>query len=692
MQQASKQTMKETNKDTNGMNLLQQTSVQYDFHHRHRHRHRHRHDDETRNSFIGVVEEVEDDVAVSMMIDDLSIVSMPISQFGVRNNRRSSLMEAINEVLFFQAWEGGGDNDCDENDIMKPDANILQQQRKERHHEHLTSTLALCSSLFTMIFILSSLFPYSGLMVMELLSSSSSSNGTSVTKETVGIYAGVLTSAFMIGRASSAVLWGHLSDIYGRKLCLYVGSISNAIGSLAFGLCTASFWGAFIIRFFMGFLNGTMVVSRTMISELSDGDKNLESKGVGLLMSMIGYGTLIAPVIGGCLATPIENHPQLPSILPPSVTEMLESYPFLLPNLICCAFSIMTFFLTASFVPETLPDDQLRHWTNVGVDTVQWSLSKLGVHKEQDDDTLSTFSSSSSSSCYVSESTSLLAYSDDDDNDFIDDGYGGCDGSPNSRSRIETQNISGNGKRESNHPLSALWEQRRPMALLQVISTYWFYTFVSVAQSECFPLFAMSTVGGLAMTTSSIGLVGTLAGAFYCIFQYSTFQFSVNRLGTLRTMQFSAFVAGAIVILYPFGRYLSSAAQISILGLVMGIDMVAGSVFIGANTMEVNKLVTNPSSRGKVNGVASMGTSIGRALGPIMAGSLTTYFMDPSTYRNNPGIASYGGWFVYSSLLVIGLLAFVPTLFIDDSEGDENVEQGPAFDAVPTETPDTLKV
>eukprot|EP00529_Nitzschia_sp_RCC80_P027324 CAMPEP_0113502508 /NCGR_PEP_ID=MMETSP0014_2-20120614/33598_1 /TAXON_ID=2857 /ORGANISM="Nitzschia sp." /LENGTH=253 /DNA_ID=CAMNT_0000397313 /DNA_START=229 /DNA_END=987 /DNA_ORIENTATION=+ /assembly_acc=CAM_ASM_000159 len=228
---------------------------------------------------------------VEVIVDDFS---MPLSVSSTCDNRRSSLIEAINEALLFQSKqkEEREDDDVDDNDLKHDvDAELQKGEReRERNHEHMKSTLALCSSLFTMIFILSSLFPYSGFMVMELLEPSSSSSSTTsstapkITKETVGIYAGVLTSAFMIGRASSAVLWGHASDVYGRKFCLYVGSVSNAIGSLAFGLCTTSFISAFIIRFLMGFLNGTMVVSRTMISELSNGDKILESKGVGLLM------------------------------------------------------------------------------------------------------------------------------------------------------------------------------------------------------------------------------------------------------------------------------------------------------------------------------------------------------------------------------------------------------------------------
>jgi hypothetical protein len=48
-----------------------------------------------------------------------------------------------------------------------------------------------------------------------------------------------------------------------------------------------------------GLLNGTMIVARTAISELARGDKELESKGVGIIMSMVGYGMLMSPAIGG---------------------------------------------------------------------------------------------------------------------------------------------------------------------------------------------------------------------------------------------------------------------------------------------------------------------------------------------------------------------------------------------------------
>ena len=47
---------------------------------------------------------------------------------------------------------------------------------------------------------------------------------------------------------------------------------------------------AVTVRFCTGFMNGTMIVARTQISELAKGDSELESKGMGVLMSMVGYG------------------------------------------------------------------------------------------------------------------------------------------------------------------------------------------------------------------------------------------------------------------------------------------------------------------------------------------------------------------------------------------------------------------
>ena len=123
---------------------------------------------------------------------------------------------------------------------------VLLQQVKHKldlESEHFTSTIALCSTVLTFFYILMSVFPYSGFMVMHLI--------RGVDHEHAGIYAGFLASSFMIGRAITSYPLGLLGDIYGRKFVLCFTSIICGFGSLLFGVST-SYTMAIIIRFIMG--------------------------------------------------------------------------------------------------------------------------------------------------------------------------------------------------------------------------------------------------------------------------------------------------------------------------------------------------------------------------------------------------------------------------------------------------------
>jgi sugar phosphate permease len=114
---------------------------------------------------------------------------------------------------------------------------------QETLHSHFMSTMALCVGMFSMFYLLFSVFPYSGFMVIHLV--------PGVDSENAGIYAGFLSSSFMVGRAFSAYPWGKIADIYGRKFVLIASLAISAIGSIAFG-CSTSFAMAVIVRFLMG--------------------------------------------------------------------------------------------------------------------------------------------------------------------------------------------------------------------------------------------------------------------------------------------------------------------------------------------------------------------------------------------------------------------------------------------------------
>ena len=64
---------------------------------------------------------------------------------------------------------------------------------------------------------------------------------------TTGYYAGLLTSAFMVGRLISSHYWGVVSDRFGCRLVMVVGLVTTVILSIAFGTTTMFTW-AYIFR------------------------------------------------------------------------------------------------------------------------------------------------------------------------------------------------------------------------------------------------------------------------------------------------------------------------------------------------------------------------------------------------------------------------------------------------------------
>jgi hypothetical protein len=98
---------------------------------------------------------------------------------------------------------GGGDSDGHQIEGQRRQqprrssrrSSTLLEEMTDRLHSHFMSTMALCSAVFTMFFLLMSVFPYSGFMVMHLIDG--------VDSESAGKYAGFLSSSIMIGRAFS---------------------------------------------------------------------------------------------------------------------------------------------------------------------------------------------------------------------------------------------------------------------------------------------------------------------------------------------------------------------------------------------------------------------------------------------------------------------------------------------------------
>ena len=151
---------------------------------------------------------------------------------------------------------------------------------------HKWSTASLCMCSLTQAYLLISVFPYAGFMVVDFVPHH--------TVENAGTYAGFLTSSFMAGRALSSYQWGILADIYGRKFALCTSLFLSIVCSLFFGF-SRTFGYAIFWRFWLGFGNGLVSIAKTAVTELSFGNEKLERRAMGLVIGMRGWGYSLDP-------------------------------------------------------------------------------------------------------------------------------------------------------------------------------------------------------------------------------------------------------------------------------------------------------------------------------------------------------------------------------------------------------------
>lgn len=109
----------------------------------------------------------------------------------------------------------------------------------------LTFPTALCRICEPIAFM--SIFPYIYYMIKDFNITEDESK--------ISVYAGMVTSAFTLAEFSTGVMWGRLSDKFGRKPILLMGLLGTAISALIFGFAE-SLPVALFARAMGGLLNG----------------------------------------------------------------------------------------------------------------------------------------------------------------------------------------------------------------------------------------------------------------------------------------------------------------------------------------------------------------------------------------------------------------------------------------------------
>lgn len=587
--------------------------------------------------------------------------------------------DTISKPSFHAGGEGDNSRRRSTVSTVRQSMAKIAEQTREALRSHTMSSLALCSSVLSMMYLLMSAFPYSGFMAMQLI--------PGLTQESAGTYAGILSGSFMIGRLFSAYPWGMISDRYGRKFVLLFSTASSAILVVAFGF-SFSFPFAVCIRFFTGICNGTMIAARVSVTELAKGNHDLEARGMGLVMSMVGFGMLIGPAIGGVLSEPVTQHPDIDF---GRYEDLLLKFPFLLPNLIgglLCTLSTLQIIFS---VEETLPKEKLRspkYFLPDAVSLLAGLPSKAWINFKSREN--GNAGDGEYERIKTPEATDTTT--DDEDMKIIESRFFGEMGDAVAMStRSSRASFSAalhrpsatrpslgtleEGEKETfpdsvessvdetraSATISSLMGNKR---VRECLTSYWCMTFASTAAGEVFPLFAMARKpGGLGVEETAIGVIGAGSGLLFCVSQYFIFAASMKRLGLHKTMVYSAFLSVTPAILIPLSLLIDANTGImAYLSVLNGIMLIFFSNWNAALTITQNRAV-NPSERAKLNGLAAVGASVGRGGGPLFAGVLVTL-----SYTSGVVPTAFGSLLVYVAMGLGGLGAYILTSKLEDDE------------------------
>ncbi|KUI61848.1 hypothetical protein VP1G_09014 [Cytospora mali] len=228
-------------------------------------------------------------------------------------------------------------NNDNSNHLTKRDAAATAAAKDEDGFPTYQLTiLAICR--FSEPIAFNSILAYTYIMVQDL-------NGTDVN---ASFYAGLLVSAYAVAEAMTAMIWGAVSDRYGRKPVVLFGLCGVAISSLLFGLAK-TYWVALLARFVGGSLNGNVSVMQTMVAEMVKKPEH-EPRAYAVQPFVWFLGSIIGSAMGGFLAQPAKFYPH---IFP--ADGLFGRYPYLLPNLVAMAVIVIAVVQGILFLDETNP-------------------------------------------------------------------------------------------------------------------------------------------------------------------------------------------------------------------------------------------------------------------------------------------------------------------------------------------------
>ncbi|KAI0015096.1 major facilitator superfamily domain-containing protein [Xylariomycetidae sp. FL0641] len=433
-----------------------------------------------------------------------------------------------------------------------------------------------------------------------------------VRPDQVGLYVGLLASAFALAQLATNLLWGYLSDIIGRKPVMLMGTSLLCICFAFFGFCTRYFH-VVLVHVAMGLLNGNAAVVPTCLGELTD--RSNQSKAFTWLPVVYSLGSITGPALGGLLVNKLVK----------------DKYPFLAPNVLGASLLALSVVVLALWFDETLDEADRQASELADASLITWLCGCCGSRNRKSSNRPSGNASDTDEASGSREDAALLQPSPDD---MSDDDY------------------------KSPTDLST-WRQIMNRTTVVLLITQLLFQLSNSSFNSLYPIFAAGRPPtGRGLAASVIGVSLSIAGLFTILFQLFLFRPLKARLGNVGSYRGSLLGFAVTMALMPFVGYVDSHSPFGLgdskiwLYVEVGIILVIKNICAVGGLSSVMLLITNSapshSTLGTLNGIAQTLSAAGRSVGPFLSGGLYTV----STHVQPKGEAL--AWGVFAGIALIG--------------------------------------
>ncbi|KAF2643702.1 MFS general substrate transporter [Massarina eburnea CBS 473.64] len=485
------------------------------------------------------------------------------------------------------------------------------------------------------------LLPYLYYMIKSILSEPEHPSAP----QQISRLTGLLVATYPLGQMSTSMIWGRLSDTYGRKPVILLGLTISVISNLAFGFSrsigTLLFW-----RVLAGMGNGILGVMRTMTAEIVK-EKRYQARAFLALPLIFNSGRVAALAIGGCLADPVHNMPWLfgPTGLfnvakNANGVEWAIEYPYALPSIFNGTVLAICLVLAALGLRESLPTREKHRDFCIIIGRSISGFVRRMVFQEHD---------SGYTAIQVEEGEVLTA-----DVPVA---------SPASETSTPTRPISKTSLRKIwSKPLIKTFLAFGLLPLHNATFLHIFPVFLSMPTFDNDHSTIFHFTGGLGLSSPTVGIFLATLGICGILLQLFIYPHLQKRIGTLGVFRLANFIFPIAYVLAPFLALLGghAIAKWPAMGAVLFAQVMARTMAIPSSVILLTEAAPRRNVLGTVHGAGNTLSALASATGPVVGGLLLARGID----------AGYVGIVWWCWLLVVALSALVWSFVLEKREED----------------------